>query len=118
MLSEGLASTALAGNPREWFNPVEEQQHRARWRMEHSADLSYLEYLALARAESTGTNGVSGTKLHHYQFAALPRKMENIPELQGLTASQLMTRLFPRARYIWLNAETESDRQFPFSSLR
>jgi hypothetical protein len=30
LLSEGLASTSLAGNPREWFNTLEEQQHRAR----------------------------------------------------------------------------------------
>src|SRR5271166_6123634 len=74
LLSEGLAATALAGNPREWFNPIEEQRHRARWRMEHSTDLSYAGYLAQARAESTTANGISGIKLHYYQFAQLPRK--------------------------------------------
>lgn len=41
LLSDGLSSTSVAGNPREWFNSGEEQQHRARWRMEHSTDLSY-----------------------------------------------------------------------------
>jgi LPS sulfotransferase NodH len=102
LLSEGLASTSLAGNPREWFNILEEQQHRARWRMEHSTDLSYGAYLNMAAAESTTSNGISGTKLHYYQFAELPKKMEAIQSLPGLTAAQLMTRLFPRARYLWL----------------
>jgi hypothetical protein len=29
LFSEGLASTSLVGNPREWFNFLEEQQHHA-----------------------------------------------------------------------------------------
>src|ERR1700693_1244971 len=89
LLSEGLASTSLAGNPREWFNILQEQQHRARWRMNYSTDLSYEAYLALARAESTTSNGISGIKLHYYQFAELPKKMETIQKLRGLTAAQL-----------------------------
>ena len=52
LLSEGLASTSVAGNPREWFIRIEEQQYRARWRMGHSTDLSYAGYLGLAKAES------------------------------------------------------------------
>ena len=28
LLSEGLASTSVAGNPREWFNTLQEQQYR------------------------------------------------------------------------------------------
>jgi LPS sulfotransferase NodH len=102
LLSEGLASTSLAGNPREWFNIAEEQQHRAWWRMDHAADLSFAEYLRLARAESTTRNGISGIKLHYYQFAELPGNMEGIAGPRGLTAAQWMSRLFPRAKYLWL----------------
>jgi LPS sulfotransferase NodH len=102
LLSEGLASTSLAGNPREWFNIVEEQQHRARWRMNHSTDLSYAAYLGLARAKSTTENGISGIKLHYYQFAELPIKIEAINKSSQLTAAETMAWLFPRARYIWL----------------
>jgi LPS sulfotransferase NodH len=102
LLSEGLASTSVAGNPREWFNILEEQQHRARWRIDNSADLNYEAYLGLARAASTTSNGISGIKLHYYQFVELPKKMEAIENRRGLTLDQLMARLFPKARYLWL----------------
>jgi len=102
LLSEGLAATLLAGNPREWFNVLEEQQHRARWRMDSPTDLPYPGYLNLARAQSTTSNGISGIKLHYYQLAELPGRMEAIDGLRDLTADELMRRLFPGARYIWL----------------
>jgi len=101
-LSEGLASTSVAGNPREWLNPLEEQAHRARWRMEHSSDLSYAKYLELARKASTTKNGISGIKLHYYQLADLPRKVADIEGLAGLTPSRVMPRLFPNAKHVWL----------------
>jgi LPS sulfotransferase NodH len=102
LLSEGLTATSLAGNPREWFNILEEQQYRARWRLEHSSDLSFEAYLGLASAESTTSNGISGIKLHYYQFADLPKKLETIPTFRGLAPAQLLGRLFPQARYLWL----------------
>ncbi|WP_321965429.1 Stf0 family sulfotransferase [Paraburkholderia sp. J7] len=102
LLSEGLTSTSLAGKPREWFNILEEQQHRARWRMDTSTDLSFAKYLNIARAESTTSNGISGIKLHFYQLAELPRKMDAFGSLHDLAAPNLMTALFPRAKYVWL----------------
>jgi LPS sulfotransferase NodH len=98
LLAEGLTATARAGNPREWFNIQEEQQQRALWRSDHDSDLSLRAYLRLVRSKSTTSNGVSGVKLHYYQFADLPGKLE-LPES---TASELMMRLFPGAKYIWL----------------
>jgi LPS sulfotransferase NodH len=102
LLSEGLASTRLAGNPREWFTFHEEQKYRAQWRMAHESDLSYAAYLRLAGIDSTTSNGVSGIKLHYFQFAALPKKMEPIADLRGLTAAQVVSQLFPQAKYLWL----------------
>jgi LPS sulfotransferase NodH len=102
LLSEGLASTSLAGNPREWFNTLEEQKRRARWRMDYSTDLTYARYLEIARAESTTSNGISGIKLHYSQFAELPKKLESIKSLRGLTHAQLMSKVFPNAKYLWL----------------
>jgi LPS sulfotransferase NodH len=102
LLSEGLASTLLAGNPREWFNIGEEQQHRARWRMDHSTNLSHANYLDFVRAESTTSNGVSGIKLHYYQFAELQKQMDAFEGFRGLTAGELMRRVFPKTIYIWL----------------
>jgi LPS sulfotransferase NodH len=102
LLSEGLTSTSLAGNPREWFNHLQEQQYRARWRLQHTTDLSRHEYLRLARADSTGRNGVSGTKLMYYQFAELPATVAELDNMPGLTPAQALARLFPHARHIWL----------------
>jgi len=102
LLSQGLASTSLAGNPREWFNIQEEQEHRARWRMDHRFDLNYATYFGIARAESTTSNGISGIKLHYYQFAELLQRLESVSGLHGLTSSQLMSKAFPNAKYIWL----------------
>jgi LPS sulfotransferase NodH len=102
LLSEGLASTGLAGNPREWLNVLEEQRHRARWRMDHETDLSFAAFFGLARTESATTNGVSGIKLHYYQLAELSKKIAAIEGLPDLTDAQLMAKTFPNARHLWL----------------
>jgi trehalose 2-sulfotransferase len=72
-LSEGLAATLLAGNPREWLNVQQEQRHRAEWRMEHSTDLTYA-----------------------------AERMEAIANFRGLTSARLISTLFPEAKYLWL----------------
>src|SRR5271156_5534546 len=67
LLSEGLASTSLAGNPREWFHGAQEQEERARWRLAHSTDLTFARYLEHVRSRATSPNGICGVKLHYYQ---------------------------------------------------
>jgi LPS sulfotransferase NodH len=99
LLSEGLASTSVAGNPREWFNVLEERNARAQWRMEHSADLSHGDYLRLVAGKSTTGNGISGLKLHYYQFEQL---------------SQPLTAAFPNARYIWLTRRDKARQAISF----
>lgn len=104
LLSEGLASTGVAGNPREWFNIGEEQQHRALWRMEHASDLDYRTYLEIARAASTTGNGVSGIKLHYYQILESADKIGSIVTSNGhgMAATTWLPSIFPGASYIWL----------------
>ena len=60
LLSEALTSTSVAGIPREWFSVLEERDARARWRLDHSTDLSYPDYLRLVAKKSATGNGVSG----------------------------------------------------------
>ena len=72
--------------------------------MDHQSDLSLPEYLRLARAKSATSNGVAGTKIHYYQFADLPRKLS----APGQTASVVMIRLFPNAKYIWLKRQDKA----------
>ena len=102
LLSDGLSSLRIAGRPREWFNRVEQQLHCARWRMRNDTDLGLHRYLQLARAGSTSPNGVSGLKLHYYQFAQLPSILAGYPGLRGLEAGEILRHLFPGAKFIWL----------------
>jgi LPS sulfotransferase NodH len=102
LLSDGLTSTGVAGNPREWFNVAEEQQYRARWRMNHASDLRFAAYLRMARAASTTKNGISGTKLHYFQLAELRKRLEAMHAISGLTNAQVLSKVFPHAKYLWL----------------
>ncbi len=100
LLSEGLGGTTLAGYPREWFNIQEEQQQRARWRLDHKSDLNLTAYLRLIRSKSTTGNGISGVKLYtsNTNWSIFPEGSACLE----LTPSQVLMQLFPEARYIWL----------------
>ncbi|MGB8407086.1 MAG: Stf0 family sulfotransferase [Mycobacterium sp.] len=102
LLCEGLTSSALAGNPREWFNVLEEQDRRALWRIDHATDLTFEAYLRLACRESMTKNGVSGIKMHYYQFTGLPQKMATATGLQERSPARLVSAMFPDAKYVWL----------------
>jgi LPS sulfotransferase NodH len=102
LLSVGLASTGAAGNPREWFNPLERQRWAALWRLENDSDLTPEAYLRLVRAKSATANGVAGLKLHHLQLDSLRKIAEPLEGFNGLTPVEAMKALFPEARYIWL----------------
>jgi LPS sulfotransferase NodH len=101
LLCEGLTATGLAGRPREWFNPQEEERRRTTWRAEQSCELDYPAYLRLARRRSTTPNGVSGVKLHHYQLRQLARRLGDLTG-PAWAPSQVMRAMFPGARHIWL----------------
>jgi LPS sulfotransferase NodH len=102
LLSEGLASTSLAGHPREWFHPEVHQQWRAQWRMNHPTDPTYAEYLSQVRTRGSTSNGICGIKLHYYQFDELPKKLTAIEKRRELSTAELMASAFPNIRYIWL----------------
>jgi LPS sulfotransferase NodH len=102
LLSEGLASTSLAGHPREWFHPEVQQQWRVHWRMNHPTDPTYAEYLSHVRTRGSTSNGICGIKLHYYQFDELPERLTAIDDLRELPTAELMALAFPNIRYIWL----------------
>jgi len=114
LLSDGLTSTAVAGNPREWFNVAEEQRHRALWRMDHATNLSFAAYFAQAKAESTTSNGISGIKLHHYQLEEFLSRVRVFGNLRGLTTSQTMAKVFPRTKYLWLRRRDKARQAISF----
>jgi trehalose 2-sulfotransferase len=118
LLSEGLASTSLAGNPREWFNPIEEQQHREEWHIEGSTDPGYSSYLDHVLEHGKTSNGIFGTKLHYCEFAELPKKLATIEKYRGLEISQLMLKAFPNLKYIWLTRRDKARQAISFHRAR
>jgi LPS sulfotransferase NodH len=102
LLSDGLASTRLAGRPLEWFSPHAEESRRARWGLDKSPDATYASYLDQVRVRSTTRNGISGTKLHFYQFTELVKKLTDVEGFEGMTTAEMMMKVFPNLRYLWL----------------
>lgn len=102
LLGDGLASTSVAGNPSELFHHQEIQQHRARWRMDNPSDLTLEGYLRVALLESMTSNGVCGIKLQYEQLAELPRKVQALAGPRGMSPAELLSAIFPGAKYVWL----------------
>ena len=114
LLCEGLSSTSVAGNPREWFNFLEEQRQRAGWRHEQPLEVSYAPYLEHVRSHATTSNGVCGVKLHYYQLAELAKNMGSIEMYRGLRLDELLAAAFPAVRYIWLTRRDKARQAISF----
>jgi trehalose 2-sulfotransferase len=102
LLCDGLASTSVAGNPSELFHDQEIQEHRAQWRIENRSRLTLEDYLRVALPESMSSNGVCGIKLQYFQFNDLPRIVEALAGPRGVSRAQLLSAMFPGAKYVWL----------------
>lgn len=108
LLCDGLGSTSLAGRPREWFNPRGEESRRSRWGLDKSTHATYAAYLDQVRARSTTRNGISGIKLHFYQFVELAKKLASVKGFEGLSTAELMAKAFPNLKYLWLTRRDKS----------
>ncbi|MBB6249405.1 Stf0 family sulfotransferase [Rhodanobacter sp. A1T4] len=102
LLSEGLTASGLAGNPREWFNVLEEDARIPAEQLSTTPEAAYRIYLQHVRAAATTPNGVFGAKLHYYQFAELPEKLGRLEEYRGLSAFELISTVLRHPRHIWL----------------
>ena len=108
LLSEGLSATGVAGNPREWFNVLEEQQQRARWGRHGQGDVSPLSYLSHVVSQGSTHNGVFGLKLHYYQLADLSAQLRRIDGFRDLPVEEAISAAFPEVRYIWLTRKDKA----------
>jgi trehalose 2-sulfotransferase len=114
LLCDGLASTSLAGRPREWFNPLGEESRRSRWGLDKWPDANYASYLAQVRTRSMTRNGISGIKLPWYQFLELEKKLVAIEDFDGLATAELMARALPNLRYLWLTRRDKARQAISF----
>src|SRR5690242_16750524 len=97
LLCEGLIRTRLAGNPTEYFGPVQTEAI-----MKHLNTSNYKECLAWILAQGTTPNGVFGGKViwnFHAEFVSCLREGLGHQELQ---AHELPPKAFPNLRYIWM----------------
>jgi LPS sulfotransferase NodH len=102
LISEGLSSTKVAGNPREWFHHSEEARERARIKEQISREPNYQEYVDWMLKVGSTPNGIFGIKLHYYQFAEITKKMSEVESMRGLPTAELMSAIFPNVKYVWL----------------
>ena len=58
-------------------------KYRAQWRMEHSLISPLPSISGSSPRDSTTRNGVSGLKLHYYQFAQLPQIFGSVPDCRN-----------------------------------
>ena len=102
LLSEGLAATNLAGNPREWFNVLEEQAQNHLREGSACSETGFAGYLEHVIANATTPNGVCGIKLHYYQFADVVQKLARLDSCRALSTARAMAAAFRGPKYIWL----------------
>ena len=96
LLAEALQSTGVAGRPREYFDPVLENQS-----LKGQPRVGDEEYLEMAKIAGTTPNGVFGAKVLWHQFAHLITKPRMI-EGHRVSGLELMRRVFPDLRYVFL----------------
>ncbi len=70
--------------------------------MDNLTDLTLEGYLRVALPESMTSNGVCGIKLQYLQFAELPRITQALAGPRGMSPAQLLSAMFPDAKYVWL----------------
>ena len=99
LLAEALESTQIAGSPREYFDPVFQEQWCSREAI--NSDTNYYEKVLTA---GTTPNGVFGAKVLWHQFEHLMIKLRLI-DGHGLSDLELLRRMFPDLRYLFLTRD-------------
>lgn len=108
LLGDGLASTGIAGIPREWFSMEaqganETNLSRRRWGILPPCESrTYKEFVDNVLQYGTTPNGVLGIKCHQEQFELLPNKFRTIPAYAHVPLREIIPAVFPNLRYVWL----------------
>ena len=97
LLCEGLIRTRLAGNPTEYFGPMQTQAI-----MQHLGTSNYQQCLDWIITQGTTSNGVFGGKDiwgYHERFV---RHVREALADEVLLAHELLCKAFPNLHYIWI----------------
>ena len=103
LLAEGLQSTRVAGNPREWFEQMQEREASEDWNIPlPNLQTGYEKYLQNVIKAGTTGNGIFGMKCMGYQFETMAAKLAVVEGCSGLPLKEIVPKAFPNVRYIWL----------------
>ncbi len=97
LLCEALINTRLAGQPTEYFDPWQTRLLLQGW-----GATSYAECFARILQTGTSSNGVFGGKIIWQFFEDLIDHLRDISGYEKLVVPELMARVFPHLRYIWI----------------
>jgi LPS sulfotransferase NodH len=97
LLCDLLASTGIAGHPREYFWRDTANELQALWAVRPGR-----EYLDRVYSAATTTNGVFGAKLMWVYLDDAVRALAEIGGSEGLGDHALLSTFFPRLRYVWI----------------
>jgi trehalose 2-sulfotransferase len=96
LLAEALEPTRLAGQPKEYFDPVFERS----W-CEQLGITTASDYVPKVLAAGSSTNGIFGAKLHWHQLEHLTAKLQGGEESCAPGVDRLRA-VFPDLRYVFL----------------
>jgi LPS sulfotransferase NodH len=97
LLCSILRSTGIAGSPGEHFLSKPGETWEKRWDAP-----SRVTYVQNVFRQNTAANGVFGTVVMWSYFERMLQMLQEIPEYQNLTGSQLLAAVFSNPKYIWL----------------
>ncbi len=95
LLCEALRNTGLAGRPDEYFWRDNEINWSQVW-----GTASFADYLAYIFGEMTTPNGVFGAKIMGGHLPRFIRRLQTLPEANGLDGSPALTAVFPNLHFI------------------
>jgi LPS sulfotransferase NodH len=99
LLGQGLQASGLAGDPKEFFG------HKMPYWMEQWRTPTLPAYTARLRQARATPNGVFGAKLLYRQLLHLESLARHEPELADLPLGEILDRLFPDLRLVWVTRE-------------
>jgi LPS sulfotransferase NodH len=99
LLGQGLQASGLAGDPKEFFG------HKMPFWMERWQTPTLPAFAAHLRQARATPNGVFGAKLLYRQLLHLESLARQDPELADLPLPEILDRLFPDLRFVWVTRE-------------
>jgi LPS sulfotransferase NodH len=113
LLCEGLRATGRAGDPRDYFNPLEVVRRSRRWDVlgcpEREFPVRYMTAAVTAAADGGAVRGVSVPWSHQRWLVRMARAALDDSQAWARTDAEAIGDWFPFPRYLYLTSENIAD---------